>query len=129
MQPHWNDREQCTESISERMFTLMGKKNVLHIDSKREKLESSDTFFFFFLAMLSGLWDFSYPTRDGTHASCSGSAKSSPLDSQGSPSNDTFTLAVGTKGRGHSIVTLDIIHAHKHFCTHGNNLVSPGISG
>ena len=29
-----------------------------------------------FLAVLRGMWDLSSPTRDGTHAPCSGSAES-----------------------------------------------------
>ena len=34
--------------------------------------------------MQRGMWDLSFPTRDRTHAPCSGSAESSPLDHQGS---------------------------------------------
>lgn len=46
-------------------------------------------FFFFFLfvfvAVLRGMQDFSFSTRDHTHASCSGSTESQPGDYQESP--------------------------------------------
>ena len=35
--------------------------------------------------MLHSMWDLSFPNRDRTHAPCSGSAESQPLDHQGSP--------------------------------------------
>ena len=39
----------------------------------------------FFLATPCGLWDLSSTTRDQTHATCSVSAESSPLDHWESP--------------------------------------------
>ena len=53
--------------------------------------KESSTFFFFFLIFLAtpgGMRDLSSLTRDGTHAPCSGSVESQPLDSQGSPLKD-----------------------------------------
>ena len=62
------------------------------------------TFFFFFLAMLCGMWDLSSPTRDRTLVPCNGSMESQPLDFQGSQSLE-------------------------HFCAmHGSGLVHPGRS-
>ena len=37
--------------------------------------------------------------------------------------NDTFILASVTKGKGHRIVALDIIHVHEQICTHGNKIL------
>ena len=39
----------------------------------------------FFLATPHGMWDLSSPTRGQTHAPCTGSMESQPLDHQGSP--------------------------------------------
>ena len=43
--------------------------------------------YIYFLAALQGLRDLSSPTRDRTHAPCSGSAESKPMDGQGIPHN------------------------------------------
>ena len=48
--------------------------------------ESCGFFFFFFLAAPRGMQNLSSLIRDQTHAPCRGSAESSPLDHQGSPS-------------------------------------------
>ena len=42
-------------------------------------------FFSFFLTMLSGMQDLSFPNRDQTRAPCSGSTKSLPLNHQEGP--------------------------------------------
>ena len=41
-----------------------------------EALQALEAEFFFFLAMLWGLWDLSSPSRDQTRASCIGSMES-----------------------------------------------------
>lgn len=51
----------------------------------RGVLTVGEVSFFFFLAVQCGLWDFSSLTRNQTHAFCSGSVDSEPLDLQGSP--------------------------------------------
>ena len=42
----------------------------------RAVLTLLDFFFFFFFATLHGIWDLSFPTRDGTLATCSGNSES-----------------------------------------------------
>ena len=46
----------------------------------------------FFLAEQHGMWDLNSPTRDRTHAPCSASTESYPLDRQGSPPKIIFNL-------------------------------------
>ena len=50
--------------------------------------------FFFFLAILRIIWDLSSPTRDRTHAPCSGSPEFQPLDRQGSPTASSFITRI-----------------------------------
>ena len=48
--------------------------------------------FFFFPAMWCGMWGLSSPNRDWTHAPCSGSPESYPLDHKASPSESFLML-------------------------------------
>ena len=45
---------------------------------------------FFFFAMLCSIWDFSFQTRERTHALCNGRAQSGPLDHQEVPSHHSY---------------------------------------
>ena len=54
------------------------------------------TLFFSFL-IFGHMWDLSSPTRDQTHAPCSGTMESKPLDSQGSP-NPLILLTICVPG-------------------------------
>ena len=58
------------------------------------KLRIQARSFFFFLAVVYGLWDFSSQIQDQTCTLCSGTTKSQPLDLQGSPSSQIFVFCI-----------------------------------
>ena len=97
---HWGSHCLASKSRESLCPTLPGtpfqsskslgwEDQILHIT--RPKGSSLSFLFFFFFGgggcggTLCGLQDLSSPTRDRTHAPCSGSTESYPLDHQGSP--------------------------------------------
>ena len=62
--------------IAGRFFTVWATREAYILRSPSFKSKHLDIYFFVFLAMQQGMWDFSSLTKDGTCAPCIGSMES-----------------------------------------------------